>query len=64
MRLVTDEVVEDLIRLNRLRGADTRLTRYSQEQAKETADALKELLTHRRGVPVEGVAREEKVETV
>lgn len=55
MRLVTDEQIDELIRLNRLRAADDRLTPYSRDLARETIAALTELQVHRKGIPVEGV---------
>jgi len=64
MRLVTDNEVEELVRMNRSRAVDDRLTEYTREQARETVAALTELLTHRRGVPVEGVVREGRMEAV
>ena len=62
MRLITDNQVEALIRMNRLRATDHRLTRYTQEQAEESVAALEELLHHRGVVQVEGVIRDGKVE--
>lgn len=52
---MTDGELEDLIRIYRLKQEDRRpATDYAREVAKQTADALEELLKERRGIKVEG----------
>lgn len=64
MRLVTTQQLEALLSMARLRAADDRLTAYTREQARENIAALEELQVYRKGIAVEGVIRDERVEAV